>query len=92
MRKTMTYINMNIDLDEIIDGLSSYEKQELVDELYQDGFYQKELEKQIEGFYDYDNASLNEQMFREQLDKISSNYLSLTNEEQEIILKISKRF
>jgi hypothetical protein len=83
---------MNIDLDEIIDGLSSYEKQELVDELYQDGFYQKELEKQIEGFYDYDNASLNEQMFREQLDKISSNYLSLTNEEQEIILKISKRF
>lgn len=88
----MTYINMNIDLDEIIDGLSSYEKQELVDELYQDGFYQKELEKQIEGFYDYDNASLNEQMFREQLDKISSNYLSLTNEEQEIILKISKRF
>jgi len=92
MKKTMTYINMNIDLDEIIDGLSSYEKQELVDELYQDGFYQKELEKQIEGFYDYDNASLNEQMFREQLDKISSNYLSLTNEEQEIILKISKRF
>ncbi len=88
----MTYINMNIDLDEIIDGLSSYEKQELVDELYQDGFYQKELEKQIEGFYDYDNASLNEQMFREQLAKISSNYLSLTNEEQEIILKISKRF
>jgi hypothetical protein len=83
---------MNIDLDEIIDGLSSYEKQELVDELYQDGFYQKELEKQIEGFYDYDNASLNEQMFREQLAKISSNYLSLTNEEQEIILKISKRF
>jgi len=92
MKKTMTYINMNIDLDEIIDGLSSYEKQELVDELYQDGFYQKELEKQIEGFYDYDNASLNEQMFREQLGKISSNYLSLTNEEQEIILKISKRF
>jgi hypothetical protein len=83
---------MNIDLDEIIDGLSSYEKQELVDELYQDGFYQKELEKQIEVFYDYDNASLNEQMFREQLGKISSNYLSLTNEEQEIILKISKRF
>jgi hypothetical protein len=83
---------MNIDLNEIIDGLSSYEKQELVDELYQDGFYQKELEKQIEGFYDYDNASLNEQMFREQLGKISSNYLSLTNEEQEIILKISKRF
>lgn len=88
----MTYINVDIDLDEIIDGLSSYEKQELVDDLYNDGFYQKELEKQIEGSYDYDNVSLNEQLFREQLGRISSNYLNLSAEEQEIIQKISKRF
>ncbi len=88
----MAYINMDIELDEIIDGLSSYEKQELVDSLYDDGFYQKELEKEIEGYYDSDNVSLNEQLFREQLGKISSNFLSLTDEEQELILKISKRF
>ena len=88
----MTYINMDIDLDDIIDGLSSYEKQELVDELYSDGYYQTELEKQIYAGSEYDNVSLNEKLFREQLGKISSNYLSLTNEEQEIILKISKRF
>ncbi len=88
----MAYINMDIELDEIIDGLSSYEKQELVDSLYDDGFYQKELEKEIEGYYDSDNVSLNEQLFREQPGKISSNFLSLTDEEQELILKISKRF
>lgn len=92
MRKTMAYINMDIDLDEIIDGLSSYEKQELVDELYIDGYYQTELEKQIYTSSEYDNVSLNEQLFREQLGRISSNYLSLTAEEQELILKISKRF
>ena len=92
MRKTMAYINMDIDLDEIIDGLSSHEKQELVDELYIDGYYQTELEKQIYTGSDYDNVSLNEQLFREQLGKISSNFLSLTDEEQELILKISKRF
>lgn len=88
----MTYINMDIDLDDIIDGLSSHEKQELVDELYSDGYYQTELEKQIYTNSEYDNVSLNEQFFREQLGKISSNYLSLADEEQELILKISKRF
>lgn len=88
----MTYINMDIDLDDIIDGLASHEKQELVDELYSDGYYQTELEKQIYASSEYDNVSLNEQLFREQLGKISSNYLSLTDEEQELILKISKRF
>jgi len=62
MRKTMAYINMDIDLDEIIDGLSSHEKQELVDELYIDGYYQTELEKQIYAGSDYDNVSLNEQL------------------------------
>jgi hypothetical protein len=92
MRKTMAYINMDIDLDKIIDGLSSYEKQELVDELYIDGYYQTEFEKQIYTSSEYDNVSLNEQLFREQLGRISSNYLSLTAEEQELILKISKRF
>jgi hypothetical protein len=92
MRKTMAYINMDIDLDEIIDGLSSYEKQELVDELYIDGYYQTELEKQIYTSSEYDNVSLNEQLFREKLGKFSSNFLSLTDEEQELILKISKRF
>ena len=88
----MTYINMDIDLDDIIDGLSSHEKQELVDELYSDGYYQTELEKQIYTSSEYDNVSLNAQLFREQLGRISSNYLSLTAEEEELILKISKRF
>ena len=88
----MAYINMDIDLDDILDGLNDKEKQELIDELYNDGFYQTKLEKQIEGNYDYDNASLNEQLFREQIGKITSNYLNLTTEEEEIIQKIGKRF
>ena len=88
----MAYINMDIDLDDILDGLNDKEKQELIDELYNDGFYQRKLEKQIEGKYDYDKASLNEQLFREQIGKITSNYLNLTTEEQEVIQKIGKRF
>jgi len=85
----MAYIN--IDLDEILDGLNSSEKQRLADDLFADGYFQTELEKEIQGGTDYE-VSLNEQLFREELNKIRHNYLNLTSEEQEIIQKIAKRF
>lgn len=85
----MAYIN--IDLDEILDGLNSSEKQRLADDLFADGYFQTELEKEIQGGTDYE-VSLNEQLFREELNKIRHNYLNLTCEEQEIIQKIGKRF
>jgi len=85
----MAYIN--IDLDEILDGLNSSEKQRLADDLFADGYFQTELEKEIQGGTDYE-VSLNEQLFREELNKIRHNYLNLTSEEQEIIQKIGKRF
>ena len=87
----MAYINMDIDLDDIMDGLTAYEKQEIVDQLYQDGFYQKEFEKEMKPTSSGE-VSLNEQMFREELNKIRTNYLNLTTEEQELIQKIAKRF
>ena len=85
----MAYIN--IDLDDILDGLNSSEKQRLADDLYADGYFQTELEKEIEGGVDI-TVSLNEQLFREGLNKIRHNYLNLTTEEQEVIQKIGKRF
>jgi len=35
--------------------------------------------------------SLNEEMFREALDKINQNYVRLSNEEEELIMKIANR-
>ena len=87
----MAYINMDIDLDDILDGLNSSEKQRLADDLFADGYFQAELEKEIQGGTDYE-VSLNEQLFREELIKIRHIYLNLTSEEQEIIQKIAKRF
>ena len=42
----MTYINIDVDVDDVVEQLSSREKQKLVDALYDDGYYQTELEKE----------------------------------------------
>lgn len=87
----MTYVNVDISLDDILSGMGSKEKQRLADDLFADGYYQTELEKEIEGGT-FDNVSVNEQLFREELNKIRLNYLNLTSGEQELIQKIGKRF
>ena len=34
----MGHVNVDVDIDDILWSLSSYEKQELVDDLYDDGY------------------------------------------------------
>lgn len=41
----MTYVSIDVDMNDILSELSSREKQNLADELYDDGYYQSELEK-----------------------------------------------
>jgi hypothetical protein len=87
----MTYINIDVDLDDMVEQLSSREKQKLVDALYDDGYYQTELEKELDSSGE-STVSVNEQLFRTELSKISKNYVNLTNEDEELIMKIGKRF
>jgi hypothetical protein len=87
----MTYINIDVDLEDVVEQLSSREKQKLVDALYDDGYYQTELEKELDSNVEF-TVSVNEQLFRTELSKISKNYVNLTNEEEELIMKIGKRF
>jgi hypothetical protein len=86
-----TYDDVEVDLDDVISELSTMETQRLVDELYDDGYYQVELEKELDGD-DSSNVSLNEQLFRRELSKIRANYVNLTHSEIEIIEGIAKRF
>jgi hypothetical protein len=87
----MTYISLDIDIDDIIDQLTPRESQKLADDLYHEGYYQKKLEKQLSS--DNDNTvSINEQLFRTEILKIRSNYLNLSNSELEILSTIAKRF
>jgi hypothetical protein len=87
----MTYISIDVDVDDVLNGLSSRELQRLADDLYDDGWYQQKLEKKLMDDDD-STVSLNEQLFRREVSKIHSNYLNLTNEEIQIIEGIAKRF
>jgi hypothetical protein len=99
MGTTVTVLDINtgdevdVDLDDVLSELSSNETQELVDDLYDDGYYQSELESELMLGTDEDSSvSINEQFFRKEVFKIRDNYLNLTNSEIEIIEAIAKRF
>lgn len=83
-------IEIDVDVDDFLDGMTSREKQKLVDNLYDDGYYQSKLQDQLDG--DVGTLSINEEFFREALAKFKDNYINLTNSEIEILMNISKRF
>jgi len=78
----MSYISIDIDIDEILCEMSSKEKQKLVDDLYGDGYIPTKLVVGDVFSSDFDEAC----------EKLKGNSWRLTNEEEEFILNISKRF
>ena len=79
----MAYID--IDIDDILYSLMGYEKQELADELYEDGY----VPKQIQGtLADPDNSNSD---FDEQVKKLVGNSWRLSKEDEETILKITNK-
>ena len=72
-------VYIDIDIDEIISVMSTREKQELVDELYEDGFIPKELERNFRG------------EFGEALEKLSGNDWRLSKEDEQRIINIANK-
>lgn len=83
----MASISIDVDIDEVLWGMRDSEKQQLVDELYEDGFTPKELEKKLDP-----PTHAAESFFNEALDKLKGKWNMLTEEEEQIIINISKRF
>ena len=79
----MAYINIDVDLDEILWSLSNKEKQQLVNDLYNDGYIPKKLYKKLKNTNpDFDEAC----------EKMMGKSWHLTKEEEEFIINLSKRF
>jgi len=75
----MSYISVDVDIDDVICGMNGKEKQELVDELYSDGYVPSPLNK-------YNDAlSL-------ACEKLKGQTWRLSREEEEFIINLSKRF
>lgn len=76
--------NIDIDIDDIMYGLDRYEKQQLVDELYDDGY----VPKQISGtLLDSDEDS----DWNIAVNKLKNNQWRLSKEDEETILRITNK-
>lgn len=73
--------HIDIDLDDILYSLSSYEKQQLADELYEDGYIAKKDDSEM-SWDDEWNESVN---------KLFNNKWRLSKEDEETILKITNK-
>jgi hypothetical protein len=77
----MSFINIDIDIDDIISNMSSYDKQMMVDELYADGYIAKK-----------DNeARSTDDEWNEQVHKLFNNKWRLSKEDEETILRITNK-
>jgi hypothetical protein len=74
--------SIEFDIDEIVYGLMSWEKQDLVDELYECGYTPTQLEKkQSKSDNDWDEA----------VEKLKGNKWRLSKEDEETILRITNK-
>lgn len=76
--------SIDIDIDDILYSLSSYEMQELADELYDDGYIPKQLKGNLADDKDTDDWDA-------QVRKLRGNRWRLTKEDEETILKITNK-
>jgi hypothetical protein len=81
----MTYISVQIDIDDVISDLSNRERQELVDKLYEDGYTTSYVD--IPAIQP--QPSLND--FDSNVLKIVGNEWKLSQEDVDIILNISNK-
>ena len=77
----MSYINIDVDIDEIISCLTNKEKQELVDDLYDDGYIAKKS----------DEAKSTDDEWNEQIGKLFNNKWRLSPEDEATILTITNK-
>ena len=75
--------NINIDIEDILWDLSDYEKQEIVDDLFDEGFVAKKDQR-------FDTDSDGDE-WDEAVKKLVGNKWRLTSEDEETILKITKK-
>ena len=79
----MSYISVDVDIDDVLWGMRSSDKQELVIDLYDDGYIPKQVQKELDKHTDN---------FNQACEKLKGQSWRLTREEEEFIVNISKRF
>lgn len=76
---------IHIDVDEFLSALDVRERQQLIDALIEDGHIKGNVSRN-------DQVGVSESEFEDALDTLHGKYSRMTREEEEVIIKIAKRF
>jgi len=87
----MPYININVDLDEIYDEMSRYDKEEMAEWLLDDGILENHKNLNIRKLVRGNEESFDEEQFRNNLTKLWSNFYQLSSEDEESIKTIANK-
>ena len=78
----MSLISVDLDINDIMYSMTSYDKQQMADELYDDGYCPTQVKQVMdEDLDDWDEAIL----------KLKGNKWRLTKEDEETILRITNK-
>jgi hypothetical protein len=87
----MSYVRIDVDLDEVYNEMGRIDKHNMAEWLYEDGILENHSNIEIRKLVRGDQESIVEKYLRDDLMKIWNSYYQLTNEEEEIIKKIANR-
>jgi hypothetical protein len=87
----MSWISIDVDLDDIWDGMDKNDKRAIAEWLYEDGILDTHSNPEIRKLVRGNNESQGEKDLRDNLTKIWNSYHRLTNEEEEMIKQITNR-
>lgn len=83
----MPYIDIDIDVDDFLSACNSSEIKELIQALVDDGHLPESISE-----FKTNNVSISESEYEDALGKLHGKYHTLSREEEQAIIKISKRF
>jgi hypothetical protein len=87
----MSWVSIDVDLDDIWDGMDKNDKRAIAEWLYEDGILDTHPNPEIRKLVRGNNESQGEKDLRDNLTKIWNSYHRLTNKEEEMIKQITNR-
>jgi hypothetical protein len=87
----MSWIRIDVDLDNIYNEMDRGDKRTIAEWLYEDGILQSHPNSEIRKLVRGDDESLGEYEFRNDLTKLWNGHYQLTIEDQEIIKQIANK-
>jgi hypothetical protein len=87
----MSYVRIDVDLEEVYDQMGRRDKNNMAEWLYEDGILNTHPNAEIRKIVRGDEESNGEKELRDNLSKIWNSYHRLTNEEELLIKQIANR-